>query len=211
MEHFEIEESESQLKQNQKSIADNSFSARFYMVLAISAGMCFGTQNFLFQVAITKRPSHEKFDIRFFMPSVLGYLVSSSIFHIKEALNCYQEHKKCWTHHKSAYITTEQSVGLSMLRQRKRINWFNIFGVVARTTIHLVSFILHSSVLYYSIEANVNFSLIINLYSLTPFFTAVAFYCFFKEKLNKSHIIGMLFIFTCVYITSQSESVNSSN
>jgi drug/metabolite transporter (DMT)-like permease len=76
---------------------------------------------------------------------------------------------------------------------------------VSRTTVHIVSFFLHSGVLYYSTEANVNFSLIINLYSLTPFSTAIAFYCFFREKVNKNHGIGMFFIFACALITSQSQ------
>ena len=91
------------------------------------------------------------------------------------------------------------------------INWFNVNSVLTRTTVHLVTFFLHTSVLYYSNAANINFSLIINLYSLTAFFTAIAFYCFFHEKLTRWHIIGMLFIFSCVYITSQSDKGGSVN
>lgn len=83
--------------------------------------------------------------------------------------------------------------------------------MLARTTIHIISFILHSAVLHYSTAAQVNFSLIINLYSLTPFFTAVAFWIFFNEKLKKTHIIGMLLIFSCVYVTSQAEGNAKSN
>lgn len=86
------------------------------------------------------------------------------------------------------------------------MNWFNVFAVIGRATVHLSIFCLHSAVLYYSSQANINFSLIINLYSLTPFFTAIAFYLFFKERLNMNHGIGMLFIFGCVYITSLSKS-----
>ena len=52
--------------------------------------------------------------------------------------------------------------------------------------------------------AHVNFSLIMNLYSLTPFITAILFYAVFKERLNKMHILGMIFIFGCILITSES-------
>jgi drug/metabolite transporter (DMT)-like permease len=81
-----------------------------------------------------------------------------------------------------------------------------VASVLARTAAHLLSFFLHASVLYYSNEANINFSLVINLYSLTPFFTALLFFCFFNEAVNRSHMLGMFFIFSCIYITSQSTS-----
>jgi drug/metabolite transporter (DMT)-like permease len=90
-------------------------------------------------------------------------------------------------------------------KRNQLVNWFNVFSVLARTAIHMTSFFLHAAVLHFSTAAHVNFSLIVNLYSLTPFFTAIAFYCFFGEKLSRVHIIGMLFIFSCVYITSMSE------
>lgn len=150
------------------------------------------------------------------MPSVLGYIVSCLLYHVKEALTVYREHGSCWNHEKSAYLMnsspSERNTFNGGLRNRgeRRVNWFNVCAILGRTSIHLVSFFLHSSVLYYSTEAHINFSLIINMYSLTPFFTAIAFYCFFNERLNMSHGIGMLFIFSCVYITSQSEGASRS-
>jgi drug/metabolite transporter (DMT)-like permease len=54
--------------------------------------------------------------------------------------------------------------------------------------------------------AGINFSLILNLYSLTPFLTAILFYLVFKERLAKAHILGMIFIFGCVVVTGESNS-----
>jgi drug/metabolite transporter (DMT)-like permease len=54
--------------------------------------------------------------------------------------------------------------------------------------------------------AGINFSLILNLYSLTPFLTAILFYLVFKEKLAKVHLLGMIFIFACVVVTGESNS-----
>lgn len=58
--------------------------------------------------------------------------------------------------------------------------------------------------MYSATLANVNYSLITNLYGLTPFVTAIAFYFIFKEKLNKYHLIGMSFIFICLIILALS-------
>ena len=54
--------------------------------------------------------------------------------------------------------------------------------------------------------AGINFSLVMNLYSLTPFLMAILFFSVFKEKLGNAHIIGMIFLFACVAITGESNS-----
>jgi drug/metabolite transporter (DMT)-like permease len=79
-------------------------------------------------------------------------------------------------------------------------------AVIVRSFALILIFFVHASVLYYSSEAKINFSLVVNLYSLTPFLTAVAFYCFFKELIKTSHLIGMFFIVLCVYITAESSA-----
>ncbi len=122
------------------------------------------------------------------------------MFHVKEAMISYREQGSLFNKFYTTYL-----IKGALKKDKPTINWFNIMGVIARTCVHLVTFVVHSAVLFYSTEAGINFSLIINLYSLTPFFTAIAFFCFFKERLTRIHLIGMLFIFGCVYITSQSE------
>jgi drug/metabolite transporter (DMT)-like permease len=52
--------------------------------------------------------------------------------------------------------------------------------------------------------AGINFSIVMNIYSLTPFLMAVLFFSVFKEKLVKTHIFGMIFLFACVLITGES-------
>jgi len=140
------------------------------------------------------------------MPAVMGYLVSCIIYHIREAVKIHKEHGRFWTTHNSAYLLTRAQRVEDEWTRASRFNLFNIFGVLGRTFVHLIQFVLHSATIYYATLAHLNFSLIINLYSLTPFFTAVAFFLLFREKLSKYHIVGMFFIFGCVYITGKSET-----
>ena len=70
----------------------------------------------------------------------------------------------------------------------------------------LMGLFVHMSVLRTAELAGVNVSLVLNLYSLTPFLTALLFFAVFREKLAKVHIVGMLFIFACVIVTGESNS-----
>ena len=67
------------------------------------------------------------------------------------------------------------------------------------------------AVLHTADLAKINFSIILNLYSLTPFLTAILFFIVFKEKLNKLHILGMIMIFSCIVVTSESNSYGKGN
>jgi drug/metabolite transporter (DMT)-like permease len=83
------------------------------------------------------------------------------------------------------------------------LNYFNIFSILLKTAVTLGSQGLKISVMYTAAKAGFNYSLAINLYSLTPFLTAVAFYILFKERLNALHLVGMALLFVCIVITSQ--------
>lgn len=76
--------------------------------------------------------------------------------------------------------------------------------MIVRALFSLAAFFANMSVIYTSDKAGINLSLILNLYSLTPFLTAILFFIVFKEKLNKMHILGMIFLFGCVGITGES-------
>ena len=62
---------------------------------------------------------------------------------------------------------------------------------------------------YTATLALINFSLIINLYALTPFVNSIAFYVIFKERLTKLHIIGMVLILGCIVMTGMSSKNHS--
>lgn len=84
--------------------------------------------------------------------------------------------------------------------------WKTIFAVTFRSIMSLFGQFMHMSVLRTADLASVNFSLVLNLYSLTPFLTAVLFFAVFREKLTKVHILGMAFIFACVLVTGESNN-----
>lgn len=81
-----------------------------------------------------------------------------------------------------------------------------MMAVALRSLTSIIGLFVHMSVMRTAELAGVNFSLVLNLYSLTPFLTAILFYAVFKEKLAKAHILGMLFIFGCVVVTGESNS-----
>jgi drug/metabolite transporter (DMT)-like permease len=83
-----------------------------------------------------------------------------------------------------------------------KIKYFNIFGVLLKALVTLTSQAFKISVMYTAARAGLNYSLVINLYSLTPFLTAIAFYFCFKERLYQMHLIGMGLLFVCIVITS---------
>jgi len=62
------------------------------------------------------------------------------------------------------------------------------------------------SAFYTASLAMINFSLIINLYALTPFLNSLAFYYCFRESLNKLHLIGMVLILGCITLTGMSSN-----
>ena len=100
---FEIEDPKRESSDGAESkLKDYSCSAKYYIFLALGAGLCFGTQNFFFSLLLDKK-SHGKFDIRFFMPSVMGHVLSALVFHLKEACDNYKNHGRFWVEHRSAY------------------------------------------------------------------------------------------------------------
>ena len=90
----------------------------------------------------------------------------------------------------------------------KKLNMPSLGGVLCRSIVMVSVTFINAAVLYASIMANINFSLIINLYSFTPFLNAISFYFIFKEKLNKMHIVGMVMILVCFLFTSLSEEID---
>lgn len=61
--------------------------------------------------------------------------------------------------------------------------------------------------LYTATLAKINYSLVLNLYSLCPFLIAIGFYLVFGERLTRFHGLGMAMMLTCVVITGESYKV----
>ena len=80
-----------------------------------------------------------------------------------------------------------------------------------RSISNISGIFINMAVLESAEMAGINFSLVLNLYSLTPFLTAILFYAAFKERLAKTHIVGMFFIFACIAITSESNTSKPSD
>jgi drug/metabolite transporter (DMT)-like permease len=84
-----------------------------------------------------------------------------------------------------------------------KFNYFNLLGVLCKATCSLCSSFLKIIVMYTAAQAGLHYSLVINMYSLTPFLTAAAFYFIFKERMNPIHIIGIIMLMVCIVITTK--------
>jgi hypothetical protein len=191
------------------------FSRKYYALIALASGLCIGTQVFLLQVVVYGQIANLNFVL--FLPVFMGYLTTSLIYHGRQAIANYQKSGAIWSLKGSAYFISDEVSPLlgngdrriqinldgGVSRNRIRINYFNLFGMLAKAFVTLSSQAMKISVMYTAARAGFNYSLAINLYSMTPFLTAIAFYFVFKETLNSLHLVGMALLFVCIVITSQ--------
>ena len=91
-----------------------------------------------------------------------------------------------------------------------RINKFNIWAVCLRTTVQVITVVLKILVMKTAAAAHINFSLVANIYSITPFWVAVAFYFIFKERITKIHLLGIVLITICILMTGLSSAAHHS-
>jgi drug/metabolite transporter (DMT)-like permease len=81
-----------------------------------------------------------------------------------------------------------------------------VIGVLAKAVVGVCSQLMKILVMYTAALSGINYSLVINLYSLSPFLTSFAFYLIFQEKLKPFHLAGIALLFLCVIITGHSSS-----
>ena len=159
------------------------------------------------------------FSFVIFLPIFVGYSLTSVVYHSKEAIKSKKNEGALWLKERSAYLSFKETKKLNQLpsspettddnyyvKQPARlvINWYNVWAIFIRSFFSLGGLFLHMTVLHTAERAKINFSIILNLYSLTPFLTAILFYIVFKERLTKLHVAGMFLIFGCIAITSES-------
>ena len=167
---------------------------------------------------LERKENVNKFSFSIFLPIFVGFFVTSSAYHIKEAVKLRRRNGVFWMKEHSAYLQYKESTplreyvddGIEVIipdkakKSKVKIQWYNIFAIIVRSIFSLGALFTHMAVIRTSDLADINLSLILNLYSLTPFLTAILFFIVFKERLNKLHILGMVFIFSCVIITGES-------
>jgi len=75
-----------------------------------------------------------------------------------------------------------------------KLNWRNLFGFLCFC---LLYFIVQNGVLltiYFAVAADVNVGVITTIWSICPFFLALADYLMFKVRLSSHHYIGITLI-----------------
>ena len=220
----------------------DSFARKYYIPIAILAGILFGAQNFLLSIVMDKEEKQTPgFRIAVFLPIFVGYFWTAFIYHAKAALSNKKKYGFLWSIETSPYIICNETRQINEMpkassgeisqqgenlqsnsasdfsapqiakKTHRQVNWFNLVGTVSRALVTLSSYILHAAVLYTSTLAGINFSLILNVYSMSPFLTAITFFFIFKEKIHKMHIVGMILILGCIVCTSLSQTDFSSH
>lgn len=81
-------------------------------------------------------------------------------------------------------------------------DYMNIFGTLLRGLLQFLQFLLIFMIIKSAIQAGISVSVCISLISMTPFMTAIAFFFLYKEKLTIRHVIGMIFMISCVLVIS---------
>ena len=134
-----------------------------------------------------------------FLPVFIGYLTTSLSYHIKEAIQSKSRHGTIWSLKNSSYLSSDECFPLSAHKdlridstnstqanedakspsRKLRCKYFNLFGVLLKALVMMISHAFKISVMYTAAYAGLSYSLVINLYSLTPFLTAIAFYVLF--------------------------------
>ena len=166
---------------------------------------------FLLQVVVYSHLAN--LNLVLFLPVFIGWMTTSLTYHIKEAVGNIRKNGTIWSMKTSAYFKSEETDQFITYQDTLRdtsdgsggkisINRFNVIAVLTKSLVTMSSQAMKISVMYTAACAGLSYSLVINLYSLTPFFTAIAFYFLFKEKLNSMHLIGMALLFVCIVITS---------
>lgn len=91
------------------------------------------------------------------------------------------------------------------------MNYYNIKWMGIKGFVSVVGIYLKIAVLYTATLASINYSLISNIYSLTPFLLAISFYFLYKEVLSSIHVIGIVTIITGIVLTGVGQSSTSSS
>ena len=135
-----------------------------------------------------------------------GYFLAGIIYHVKHSLALKKEHGYFWSKEHSIYFKKDQSTGSFSF------NYFNASGIALRSVFAtLVQFATYF-ILYLSILAGINYSLIYPVLGLAPFAIALSFHFLFKEYLQLNHYIGMVLILLFILIiglSSQSSTASS--
>lgn len=122
--------------------------------------------------------------------SGIGMFVCALAHYAVDWFEAYQKKKHYWTWEKSILI--DQDTG--------SISWWVVFAIV----VNAVNVIIGGFGVIYSfkfaLETNINLGIVSSIFGLTPFLTAVFFYCVFSETLKKAQLFGMVFMVACIVL-----------
>lgn len=80
------------------------FSRKYYALIALASGICFGNQVFLLQVVVYSQMQSHGVSFVLFLPVFVGYMVTSFIYHLKEAVKHRQKYGCWWSKRTSVYF-----------------------------------------------------------------------------------------------------------
>lgn len=152
-------------------------------------------------------------------PVFVGYTINFMIFQVRCAFRLKKLHGVYWGKPFSAILRPVNKESKKMLSGiqadyedevdsveiiKYRIHWPNIMALTARGGVGFMQLLSYMAVQYYSLEAEINFSLVSNIFAITPFTTAIMFFAIFREKLSFIHMLGIVLISGGIVMLTQS-------
>ena len=202
-----------------------SFSAKYYYVLAVLSGISFAFHNlFFYSQASLDDEEVKNLGFAVLIPYWIGELPPIAIFLIYQ---CFKERNRTgsfWSRAESKYFEIvpgtgdEPKVALNRSIEgddaveaasapRYQLRWFNVVGLIWRTFLIFSGQCLFLTVLQFTAASGANLAVITSMFTLAAFFTAFVFQFMFNEQLQLKHYIGMVFLGCAVIVISQSQQM----
>lgn len=118
----------------------------------------------------------------------IGVVVASLGYFLYKCVQTYKKERRFWN---------DQNIIVD-----GKFKCINLLGFVVYSLAHFGILIFVVGSVYFAVEAGVNTGVIISIWSITPFFAALADYVMFRQTLKPNQVIGITMFVICIVLLS---------